>query len=62
VHFTNFVDFTCQLQDAFSRRGFARVDVGEDADIAIACQVFHQFSLSKVVADYGDQNSIGYGT
>jgi hypothetical protein len=51
VNFANFMDFACQLENTFRCGGFPRIDVGEDADIAIACQVFHQFSLSWWVAD-----------
>ena len=62
VHFTNFVNLTRQLKNAFCRGRFARVHVGKNADVSIACQVFHQFSLS-VLFDLSDcQISVHFST
>ena len=43
VNFTNFVDFTCQFQDSFSCGGLASIYVGEDADISITSEIFHNY-------------------
>ena len=35
MHFADFVGFACVIQDTLSRRGFTRVDVRHNPDIAI---------------------------
>ena len=42
VNFTDFVDFTGELQNSFSGGGFASIDVSEDADISITSEIFHK--------------------
>ena len=50
VHFAQLVVDAGKEQDAFGRRGLARVDVGRNADIAVARNrgsTSHDFSLRK---------------
>ena len=48
VNFANFMNLACQLQNSLGGGGFASIHMGENADIAIASQVFHVFSLNNV--------------
>ena len=41
VHFADLVDLAGQFEDALGGRGLARVDVGENADVPVACEVCH---------------------
>ena len=47
MHFTDLVDLAGELEDAFGRRGFARVDVGKNADVPIGAEVSHTGLPSK---------------
>ena len=44
MDFTDLMDLAGQLEDALGGRGLARVDVGENADVPVACEVCHMCS------------------
>jgi hypothetical protein len=41
VHFTDFVDLAGEFENAFGGGRFARVNVGENADVAVFAKVLH---------------------